>query len=340
MVVAEGQWSYPKRVLFAAAVAAGAVLVWQLADVLVLTFGAVVIAAIVRGLARRFEGRFGLLTRTSGILSALSIFALVGLTFWLVGGALTDQIGQLRERIPQAWAAASDWLDDHALGRQFLRLVDETRESGLSGSGVAGVAGTALGALGSALLMIIVGIYFALDPDLYRKGLLELTPPAYRPRSGDALTASGQALSRWLLGQSASMAFLGASTALGLWLLDIPLALTLGFITALLAFVPFFGAIAAGVLSVLMAFTVGPEKALYVAVLFLALQQLEEYLLQPAVQRWAVAMPPVLTMLSAVIFGILFGTVGVIFATPMMVIVMVLVRKLYIQRNLESPRPD
>lgn len=73
------------------------------------------------------------------------------------------------------------------------------------------------------------------------------------------------------------------------------MALTLGFITALFAFVPFFGAIAGGMLAVLMAFTVGPEKALYVALLFFALQKVEEYLLQPFVQRWAVSMPPVLT---------------------------------------------
>lgn len=335
--MAASRWPSPKPILFAAAVGVGLVLLWQLADVLVLTFGAVVIAAIVRGLARRFEGGFGLSTHTSGILSALSILALLGLAFWLIGGALTDQIGQLREGIPRAWAAATAWLDDRALGRQFLQLVDEARESGLPGSGVAGVAGNALGALGSAVLLIIVGVYFALDPELYRKGLLALTPPDYRQRTGDALSASGEALSRWLLGQSAAMVFLGLSTALGLWWLDVPLALTLGFITALFAFVPFFGAIAAGVLSVLMAFTVGPEKALYVALLYLALQQVEEYLLQPFVQRWAVAMPPVLTMLSAVIFGILFGTVGVVFATPMMVVVMVLVRKLYIEGALESP---
>ena len=302
-----------------------------------LTFGAIVIAAIVRGLARRFGGTLGLSTHASGILSTLSILVLLGVAFWLVGGALTDQVGQLREGIPRAWAAASDWLDDHALGRQLLQLVDEARESGLSGSGVAGVASTALGAFGGAVLMIIVGVYFALDPALYRKGLLELLPLGYRSRTAEALTASGHALSRWLLGQSVSMVFLGISTALGLWFLDIPLALTLGFVTALFAFVPFFGAIAAGVLSVLMAFTVGPEKALYVALLFLALQQVEENLLQPFVQRWAVAMPPVLTMLSAVIFGILFGAVGVVFATPMMVVVMVLVRKLYIQGALESP---
>jgi predicted PurR-regulated permease PerM len=135
------------------------------------------------------------------------------------------------------------------------------------------------------------------------------------------------------------MAFLGVATALGLSLLDVPLAMALGFVTALLAFVPFFGSIAAGVLAVLMAFTVGPEKALHVGLLFVALQQVEEYLLHPFVQRWAVAMPPVLTMLSALIFGILFGVVGVIFATPMMVVVMTLVRKLYVQDVLQQARP-
>jgi predicted PurR-regulated permease PerM len=335
--MAQSNWSYPKRIFFAAAVVVGLVLLWQLADVLVLSFGAIVVATIVRGLAARFEQWFGLSSHTAGLASTLSILSMLVLGFWLVGGALTNQVDQLREDIPQAWAAASAWLNSHALGRQVLQVVAQARESGLSGARVAGAASTALGALGSAVLMLIVGVYFALEPTLYRQGVLALVPRRHRRRYGDALTASAQALSRWLLGQGASMLFLGASTALGLWLLDVPLAMALGFVTALFAFVPFFGALAAGVLAVLMAFTVGPEKALHVALLFLALQQIEEYLLQPVVQRWAVAMPPVLTMLSALIFGILFGTVGVIFATPMMVIVMVLVRKLYIEHVLAAP---
>lgn len=330
------RWSYPKRILFAAAVGVGLVLMWQLADVLVLTFGAIVVAAIVRGLAWRLEQWFGLSTHTAGILSTLSILALLGLTFGLVGGAMTDQVDQLRQSIPDAWAAAATWLESNALGRQFLQFIDEARETGLSGTRIAGVASTALGAFGSAVLMVIVGIYFALAPALYRNGLLALAPPGSRSRLGDALTASGEGLSRWLLGQSASMVFLGVTTALGLWLLDVPLAMALGFVTALFAFVPFFGSIAAGLLATLMAFTAGPEKALHVALLFLALQQVEEYLLHPFVQRWAVAMPPVLTMLSALIFGILFGIVGVIFATPMMVVVMIMVRKLYVEDVLQA----
>lgn len=325
------RWSYPKRVLFAALVVVVLVLLWQLADVLVLAFGAIVIAAIVRGLAHRYEQWFGLSTQTSAILSTLSILALLGVAFWLVGGALTEQVGRLRESVPQAWNAAAAWLDSHALGRQFLEIVEDARDSGLSGSRIAGLAGTALGALGSAALMLIVGIYLAFDPQLYKEGLVQLVPPSYRDRVREALAASAQGLSCWLLGQGASMLFLGVTTALGLWLLGVPLALALGFITGLFAFVPFFGAIAAAVLAVLMAFVEGPQKALYVA-----LQQVEEYLLQPFVQRWAVSMPPVLTMFSALIFGILFGPLGVIFATPMMVIAMITIRKLYVQDVLEA----
>lgn len=160
----EIRWSYPRRILFAAAVVAGLVLLWQLADVLVLTFGAIVVAAIVRGLARRFEQWFGLSTHTAGILSTLSILALLGLAFWLVGGALTDQVDQLRQSIPEAWAAVAAWLDSHALGRPFLQFVEETRETGLSGSRIAGAASTALGAFGSAVLMLIVGILLRLGP--------------------------------------------------------------------------------------------------------------------------------------------------------------------------------
>lgn len=211
----EIHWSYPKRILFAALVVVVLALLWQLADVLVLAFGAIVIAAIVRGLARRYEQWFGLSTRTSALLGTLSILALLGVAFWLVGGALTEQVGRLRESIPQAWNAAAAWLDSHALGRQFLEIVQQARESGISGSRIAGVASTALGALGSTALMLIVGIYLAVDPRLYKEGLVKLVPPSYRDRVRDALAASGRGLSCWLLGQGASMLFLGITTATG-----------------------------------------------------------------------------------------------------------------------------
>jgi predicted PurR-regulated permease PerM len=107
-------------------------------------------------------------------------------------------------------------------------------------------------------------------------------------------------------------------------------------IAGILAFIPFFGPIASGILVVLLAFIEGPTQALYVASLCVLIQQVEGNLLMPFVQRWAVELPPVLGITAAVIFGLLFGLAGVIFATPLMVVVLVLVQKLYIEDVLES----
>jgi len=115
-----------------------------------------------------------------------------------------------------------------------------------------------------------------------------------------------------------------------------PLALSLGVIAGVLAFIPFFGPIASGILAVLFAFTTGPSQALYVAGLCVLIQQIEGNVLMPFVQRWAVELPPVLGITAAVIFGLLLGLAGVIFATPLMVVVMVLVQKLYVDGVLES----
>lgn len=104
-----------------------------------------------------------------------------------------------------------------------------------------------------------------------------------------------------------------------------------------LAFIPFFGPITSGLLAVFFAFIEGPREALYVALLCFAIQQVEGDVIMPLVQRWAVRLPPALGIAAAVVFGILFGLPGVLFATPLMVVVMVLVQKLYIEMLLEGP---
>jgi len=187
---------------------------------------------------------------------------------------------------------------------------------------------TTVGAFGSVALIIFVGIYFAMDPQLYRRGLIRMVPQHYRAPVDDALGASGHALSRWLLGQAISMVFVGVATAIGLAALGIPLAMSLGVIAGMLTFIPFFGALAAGVLAIVFAFTQGPQQALYVAILAIAIQQIEGHVLTPLVQRWAAQLPPVLSIMSSVVFGLLFGLVGVLFAAPLMVVLMTLVEKL------------
>jgi predicted PurR-regulated permease PerM len=237
-------------------------------------------------------------------------------------------------------AALVAWARGHSLGLAALQGWEGLNAEDMPWASVANAATRTLGALGSIGLVLVLGVYLAADPQLYRRGLVRLVPPAWRTRVDGALLASAQALSRWLLGQGISMLFVGSTTAIGLAMLGIPLAATIGVIAGVLAFVPFFGPIASGILAVLLAFMQGPQQALYVAGLCIAIQQVEGNLLMPFVQRWAVDLPAVLGIIAAVIFGLLFGLPGVILATPLMVVLIVLIEKLYVEAVLEAKPPS
>lgn len=312
------------------------VLTWRLSDVLLLIFGGIIVAAALRALAAPMQRYLNLSPRLAVVLAVVAVLAAVTLGSWLIGDRLIDQTEDLRRRLPAALAALVSWAEGHPVGTILLQVWDSAKTGDVPWSRVANAATQTLGAVGSLGLIAVVGAYLAADPALYRKGILRLVPCDYRARIDDAMLASGQALSRWLLGQGISMLFVGSATALGLALLGMPLALTIGVIAGVLAFIPFFGPIASGILAVLLAFMQGPTEALYVAAMSVAIQQIEGNLLMPFVQRWAVELPPVLGITAAVIFGLLFGLPGVILATPLMVVVMVLVQKLYVEGVLET----
>lgn len=328
---------FTSKVLIVAAVAAVLALMVLLQTVFVLVFGAVVLGTALNAAATPLMRRAGLPRRWAVLATVLLLAAVLGLGGWLIGDRLAGELQNLRERLPEALAALRAWLGERVLGRQALEMIGSLRDGGIPWSRLAGAAGLTLGAIGSAALMVVLAVYLALDPPLYENGTVRLFPPRYRSRVRDALRASGDGLSRWLLGQGVSMAFVGVSTAVGLALLGMPLALSLGAIAGVLAFVPFFGPIASGLLAVLIAFTESATQALYVALLVVAIQQVEGNVLMPFVQRWAVALPPLLGLISVMIFGLLFGLMGILFATPLMVVLMILVQRLYIEGLLESP---
>jgi predicted PurR-regulated permease PerM len=325
------------RLLIATLVAAVvALLAWQLADVLLLMFGAIIFAAVLRAIANPLIVRARWPARIALAVAVLTLLGGLAGTGWLIGDRIGAQFEDLRVRLPEALKAATAWLEARPFGVAVLDAWQQATAGNVPWGRIANVASKTVGAIGAIALVAFVGIFLAADPGLYRRGLLALLPPDSRPAVDDALLASGRALSQWLLGQGISMAFVGVTTAIGLALLGVPVAMSLGLIAGILAFIPFFGPIVSGVLAVLFAFTQGPQQALYVAILAIAIQQVEGNLLMPFVQRWAVSLPPVLGIMAGVVFGLLFGIVGLIFATPLMVVVMVLVRKLYVERFLEG----
>ena len=148
------------------------------------------------------------------------------------------------------------------------------------------------------------------------------------------LDTLGRALWLWLIGQSVDMLAVALATGLGLWAIGVPLPVALGLIAGVTNFIPYLGPFIGAAPAVLIAFAHDPADALWTALLFAAIQQVEGNVLQPVIQRRATALPPVLTILAVVGAGVLFGLVGVLVATPLLLVLIVLVRMLYVEDAL------
>jgi predicted PurR-regulated permease PerM len=325
--------SYVGRVVMAVTLVALVALTVYLRAVLVLVFGSVVAAVAVRAGSDGLQRITGWRDRITLPAVVLLTLALLTLGVLLLGEPIGEQFNELRQALPAAYQATTRWLNSHLAGLWLLKWW-EGANAGIEWINLAGIAGNAVGALGAAFLMIVTGLYLAADPQLYRRGLLHLVPQGQRARVDRALCEAGNGLTRWLLGQAVAMVLIGVLTAAGLMLIGMPLALPLGIIAGLLEFVPFFGPLVSGALIVLLAFTQGPTQALYAAGVCFVVQHFEGYVIQPFVQRWAASLPPALGLVSVVVFGALFGVLGVIFAMPLMVVLMILVQRLYVDGAL------
>ena len=315
-------------------------LLWRVAEVVLLVFGGVVLATALLAFASPLVRRLRWSPRLAlAVVLVIAAAAIAGFG-WLMGDLLTGQFENLRQRLPDAVAAVTEWLRTHPGGQPVLDAWESAKRGELPWSNVLNIASMTVGALGAAAVVVFVGIFLAADPALYRRGLVRLAHPRHRSALDDSLHASGKALALWLRGQAISMLFVGAAFAIGLTALGMPAALSLGVIAGALAFIPYFGALVSTLLAILFAFLQGPRQALWVAIVCFSIQQVEGHVVSPLVQRWAVQLPPVIAIVAAVAFGLLFGPLGVLFATPLAVVVMTLVRTLYVERHLESPASD
>lgn len=328
---ARAERGFLARLVIVAAVAAVALAIWKVADVLLMAFGGALLAVALRAVADLLVRHTPLRPPLALPAAVASILLVLGALAWWIGDTLASQFDQLVRQLPTALAALRDWLAKTGLGRAALGSLGTLDAASLAK--LLGAALMTLGAVANALLLLVLGIYLAADPELYRRGFLRLLPARLRPDASAALSSAAAALRNWLGGQLVAMLVVGLLTGAGLVLLDVPLALSLATIAALLEFIPFFGPIIAAIPAILIAFTHEPATALYVALLYLGIQHLEGYVLMPLVQRWAVALPPALGALSVVLFGVLFGVPGVLFGVPLTIVGMVLARELVLERE-------
>jgi predicted PurR-regulated permease PerM len=196
-----------------------------------------------------------------------------------------------------------------------------------------------LGGLADLVLVVIAGIYIAADPEIYRRGLVKLFPRGHHERVEGAADAAGYALRMWLLGQLVAMALVFVMSSLALWLIGVPSPIALGLIAGLAEFVPLIGSFVGALPAVLIAFTMDSTMALWTVGAFVVIQQIESNIIMPIVERRVVALPPAMALFAVVVFGVLFGPLGLLFAVPLAVVVFVLVKKLYVKETLGEPTP-
>jgi len=184
----------------------------------------------------------------------------------------------------------------------------------------------------------VMSIYLALQPGVYREWLIALYPPIHRDLVRDVLRDLADALRAYIVGQLLAMTVLAALTAAGLYMLDVPYWLTFGIFTGLVAVVPFFGTLVSTTLPALFVLggPGGGTRALYVLALGVVIHLIEGNLVSPLVMSKKIDMPPVLTITSVLVVGKLLGPLGLVVALPVLVTVMVIVRRILINRIYEG----
>ena len=253
-----------------------------------------------------------------------SIFVLVAsvLILGALGYAVGDEVARRAERIRQPF------------GDTLLSSVDSPSAEGVPGDAVETAAKT-FGVISHLIVMVLIALYVSFTPAMYLNGLVSLVPQAHRPSARRAFEQSGYALRGWLLGQAISMLSVGVLTGVGLWLAGVPLAFILGIVAGLLEFIPILGPILAAVPGILLALSVGPTTALYAAGVYVLVQQLEAGIILPLAQNWAVQLAPALGLFAILVFGLMFGMLGLLFGTPLAVVLIALVKEFYVYNRAQ-----
>jgi predicted PurR-regulated permease PerM len=333
--------SVARAVLITIGLIALALFLWAGRNVLFVLFFGVLVGMFLTVFADRLVG-WGIPRAIAVVAVLLGSLAVLAAFFLILWPTVREQLSMLGRELPQVAEDLRQWLQAQyrdvsgRVGEPAPDLEEQVR-TGLSDQvgaiigGAIPIINTALGAVAGSLIVLAVGIYTAIDPRLYRRGVERLVPPRHRTRVGLAMDRTGHSLRRWMIGTLINMVLVGLMTGIGLWLLGIPAAIALAVIAGLLEFIPIVGPILAAVPGIALALTVSPMVALWVTLFYIVIQQVESNILTPVVMRGAARLPPALTLLFQTFMAVIFGFLGLLLAVPILAAVMVMVKTLYVE---------
>lgn len=301
-------------------------------SVLLIILAACLIAVFFHGFGDLIEQLTKLSHRISVLVGvAITVMFLAGI-FWFMGSTLQVQIAELTSDLPEMIAKAKTSLSHSTIGNKVLESIAEFDDTKIM-STAKGFFNTSFGVLGDLYIIIFLGIFFTVDPSIYKEGIIKLTPVAGKKDVRIVLERISVVLKGWLKGMLLAMFLIGILTVIALKIYNIPLALTLAILAGLMNFIPNFGPLIAMIPAVLIGFTISVNMAIVVAITYLGIQTLESNVVTPMIQKKMINLPPALTILSQVIMGTMSGFLGILLATPLLAIVIVLVDELYVKKQ-------
>lgn len=311
------------------------IVLWQASEVFLVLFAGILVAVLLHNINCWISRKTRLPEKWSLAVVLLGALGLTAAIAWWVAPDIADQADRLTERIPKAWERVESKLERYGWYERLVDEKDQLEKIAPDGSKALSSVGYAFSstfsALSSLVITIVIGLFLAASPRTYLNGAVKLAPLARRTRTREILEEIGDTLGSWLLAKLISMVVIGILTVVGLWFIGIDLALLLGLIAGLLSFIPNIGPILALIPAVLIALVNGPENVLYVVLLYTGVQAFESYLLTPLLQKRMVDLPPALTIAMQFLFGVLAGGLGLLLATPLTAMLMVLMKTIYIE---------
>lgn len=309
------------------AMVAGVALAWLLAQPLLVILAAVVFATMLDG-GTRLLGR--VLPIGRGWRLTLVLLGCVGFVYWLVifaGNQLVTQAAQLQTVITSQIERLLALAQANGAGALEFDVEQAISYVASSVGRVTAAVGTVIGGLTSLFMIFVLGIFLAMEPRLYERGFAWLLPSGQRAHFFTVARAMGHTLRRLMAGRLLGMLVEGVATWILLAIYGIPMAALLGIITGILVFIPNIGAILSGILMVLVGFSMGVEGGLYALFVYAVVQTVDGYVIVPMVAKRTVDLAPALVLGAQLLFGALFGIMGLALADPIVAMLKVLLEK-------------
>jgi predicted PurR-regulated permease PerM len=298
-------------------------LVVLLIQPLLLIFAGLVVASMLDGGTRLIRRVAPIPRGLALLLVMLLVVAFVGGVLYLTGVEIAAQAEQLRQTLETQAIRLSRWLTGLGIMPQAADLQGLAQQALGSVGRVTSFIGGALGALASFFLVIVIGLFVAIEPRLYERGLQWMVPIGSRDQFAITLAQMARTMRVLLAGRLAGMVFEGFITWILLSIAGVPMALLLGILTGILAFIPNIGAFISGVLMVAVGFSAGPTEGLWAIVIYFVVQNFDGYILLPLIAKHTVDMPPALTISSQILASTLFGFLGLALADPIVAMIKV-----------------